>query len=266
MSQEILTSKRSVKIPIINTSDGAVQIEDKNNYILVLEGILEYFNENDIILSPDMIIKVCQSSLINQIKPFMGNSSNGFMSQNSGLNLDVGCPGSPGLNDENKFNTNFDISDVSIQGEKNVTYANQNANQMLENQSFKTMQTAHEGWVEFECEMLNGKKQGHGRWFHKNGKLRYEGEFHIDKPQSDNATFYYNNGSVEYCGKLLGGCYEGWGKLYHPNGMLWYDGEFDDNVPHGDDCVLYKKKRQTAYDGKITNGVTEDGKQWHTYF
>lgn len=261
MSLEIVTSKKSFKIPVSKTSDGSVKIDDKNNYIQVLEGILAFLNENDILQTPHMIINICQSKLIEQIKPFLSNQGNEFKSLASTPNLE------DGLNDENKFQTNeMENFDLSIQGEKNNAFFDQNVNQMFENQSFKTMQTAKEGWVEYECEMLNGKKQGFGRWFHKNGRVRFEGEFFNDKPQTDSATVYYNNGNIEYTGKILGGAYEGWGKLFHPNGQLWYEGEFDDNVPHGDDCVLYKKKRQTAYDGKIENGLCEDGKHWHNYF
>jgi antitoxin component YwqK of YwqJK toxin-antitoxin module len=130
----------------------------------------------------------------------------------------------------------------------------------------KSVLTSHEGWVEFEAEIFNGKKCGIGRWFHKNGRLRFEGEYVNDKPNGECVTIFYNNGNLEYQGKMVEGRYTGWGKLFHPNGQLWYHGEFADNVPTGEECVLYKKKREIAYDGKIDQGKTEEGKYWHNYF
>ena len=41
----------------------------------------------------------------------------------------------------------------------------------------KSIITNLDGIAEFECDLVNGKKEGYGRWIHKNGKIKYEGEF-----------------------------------------------------------------------------------------
>jgi hypothetical protein len=52
--------------------------------------------------------------------------------------------------------------------------------------------------VEFEAELVNGKKEGWGKWFHKCGKLRYEGFWKNDRPHGENVKIYYSNGNLEY--------------------------------------------------------------------
>lgn len=49
--------------------------------------------------------------------------------------------------------------------------------------------------IEFEVELIKGKKEGLGKWFHKNGKQRFEGIFKNDGPDGD-VILLYSNGNI----------------------------------------------------------------------
>lgn len=49
--------------------------------------------------------------------------------------------------------------------------------------------------IEFDVELVKGKKEGIGKWFHKNGKQRYDGFFQNDGPHAQKCILYYSNGN-----------------------------------------------------------------------
>merc|ERR1712194_423418 len=92
------------------------------------------------------------------------------------------------------------------------TYSGGDNSSLMQSQRFstnKSVLTSHEGWVEFEAELFEGKKCGIGRGFHKNGRLRFEGEFSNDKPNGECVTIFYNSGNIEYQGKWPRGNMQG---------------------------------------------------------
>jgi len=71
---------------------------------------------------------------------------------------------------------------------------------------------------EFVGTLLNGKKDGPGKEFWPNGKVRYEGGYLNDKNDGKNVVFHHPNGFVMFRGSVNQGVLEGMGELFHANG------------------------------------------------
>ena len=61
--------------------------------------------------------------------------------------------------------------------------------------------------------IVNYKKNGKGRDYYKNGKIKYEGNFLDDKYEDKDAKFYYENGDL-YIGEFKNGIQKGNGVIY----------------------------------------------------
>ena len=64
----------------------------------------------------------------------------------------------------------------------------------------------------YEGGLLNGKKNGKGKEYDKDGKLEYEGEY-LNGEKNGKVKIYYNNGKLEYEGEYLNGEKNGKGKV-----------------------------------------------------
>ena len=81
----------------------------------------------------------------------------------------------------------------------------------------------------YEGELVNGKKEGKGKFTYKNGCI-YEGFFKNNKKEGS-GVFYYTNGD-RYKGEFKQGYYQGNGVFYFHNGDR-YEGGFDKNKYSG---------------------------------
>ena len=125
-------------------------------------------------------------------------------------------------------------------------------------------------------EIENYKKNGKGREYYENGKIKYEGKFVDDKYEDMEAKFYYENGdlyigefkngimngngiiySTKYEGKFLNGEYSN-GKLYYENGD-YYIGPFKKGKKEGEGKEYYKNNK-LKYEGKFVDDKYEDVK------
>ena len=120
----------------------------------------------------------------------------------------------------------------------------------------------------------NYKKNGKGRDYYENGKIKYEGNFVDDKYEDKEAKYYYENGdlyigefkdgimngngiiySTKFEGKFLDGEYSN-GKLYYDNGD-YYKGPFKNGKKEGKGKEYYKNNK-LKYEGKFIDDKYED--------
>ena len=102
----------------------------------------------------------------------------------------------------------------------------------------------------YEGQIINGKKEGKGKYIYKNGSI-YEGYFKKDKKEG-NGIFYYANGD-RYKGLFKEGFYQGKGIFYFHNGDR-YEGEFDKNKYSGNGKYFY-------HNGDIFEGLWKNDKK-----
>ena len=102
----------------------------------------------------------------------------------------------------------------------------------------------------YEGQIINGKKEGKGKYIYKNGAI-YEGYFKNDKKEG-NGIFYYTNGD-RYKGLFKEGFYQGKGIFYFHNGDR-YEGEFDKNKYAGKGKYFY-------HNGDIFEGLWKNDKK-----
>ena len=113
-----------------------------------------------------------------------------------------------------------------------------------------------EGKLEFEGEMMEGKKENKGTQYHPNEKIWYKGEFKNNQRNGSNAVVYYPNGQLMYEGPLNAGNKEGFGKLFdfHKNTQR-YEGQFENDKFHGAQGTLYNlETNNKEYVGSFING------------
>ena len=104
----------------------------------------------------------------------------------------------------------------------------------------------HFGILIYEGEYLNVQKNGKGREYYKNGKIKFEGEFILDVKWNGNMFDPYGN----FIFKMSNG--EGNGKEYDNDGYLIYDGESLNGVKNGKGKEYLKGK--IKYEGEYLNG------------
>jgi antitoxin component YwqK of YwqJK toxin-antitoxin module len=92
-----------------------------------------------------------------------------------------------------------------------------------------------DGVVEYEGNWDNDKKIGRGKatYYYENTNITsYTGDV-IDGQRDGLGKEYYSNGKLKYEGEFTKGGYNGFGKLYKPDGTLDYDGIFTYNENTG---------------------------------
>ena len=76
----------------------------------------------------------------------------------------------------------------------------------------------------FEGEYLNGKRNGKGKEYYKDGELMFEGEYL--NGICLNGKEYDYNGKLKFEGEYLNGERNGKGKEYYKDGELKFEGEY----------------------------------------
>ena len=56
----------------------------------------------------------------------------------------------------------------------------------------------------YEGEYLNGKRNGKGKEYYNNGKIKFEGEY-LNGKRNGKGKQYYNNGKIKFKGEYLNG-------------------------------------------------------------
>ena len=78
----------------------------------------------------------------------------------------------------------------------------------------------------FEGEYLNGLRNGKGKEYYHNGKLKFEGEY-LNGERNGKGKEYNDNGKLEFEGEYLNGKrWNGKGKEHTKNGFLLFEGEY----------------------------------------
>ena len=126
-------------------------------------------------------------------------------------------------------------------------------------------------------ENKDGKREGKGKMYYKNGDLMYEGDFINDKMEG-NGKYIYEDG-IYYIGQFKNTKKTGKGKFYNKNGDLMYEGDFiDDKIEGNGKCIyengnyyigqfkegkrhgkgkMYYKNGELSYEGDYTNDIEE---------
>ena len=104
--------------------------------------------------------------------------------------------------------------------------------------------------------MHHGLKQGFGFLYHKNGNLKYEGNFsqnlkHCKVRSSDDENsslckLYYESGSLKYEGGFWAGQKNGFGKFYRSDGEIFKEGLW-----YGNNLIKGKKYLNTKNGPKM---------------
>jgi len=127
----------------------------------------------------------------------------------------------------------------------------------------------------FEGEYLNGKRNGKGKDYYLNGKLRFEGEYlngerlngklfdkkgniYLDLQNANGLIKEYNvYGRLEFEGEYLNGKKNGKGKEYDYFGRLIFEGEYINGKRNG-------KGKEYKYGNLIFEGEYFNGVKWTT--
>jgi len=94
-----------------------------------------------------------------------------------------------------------------------------------------------DGKLKFEGEYLNGKRNGKGKDYNYFGKLEFEGEY-LNGERNGKGKEYNDNGKLEFEGEYLNGERNGKGKKYNYYGELEFEGEYLNGKRNGK-CKLF---------------------------
>ena len=98
----------------------------------------------------------------------------------------------------------------------------------------------------------DGKKNGLGYTFHKNGDKIYSGHWINNIPNGEGILFYGKN-KIKYSGNFKDNFFNGLGILYRDDGSLMYRGFFIKSKYDGKG-ILYYKNNNIKYEGSWKNG------------
>lgn len=109
----------------------------------------------------------------------------------------------------------------------------------------------------------DGKKNGLGYTFHKNGEKIYSGEWKNNIPNGEGILFYEKN-KIKYSGNFKDNFFNDFGILYRNNESLMYKGYFLKSKYNGKG-ILYYKNNNKNYEGLWKNGKKNGyGKEYNT--
>ena len=99
--------------------------------------------------------------------------------------------------------------------------------------------------------IMSIKKNGKGKEYYKNNKLKYDGNFKEDKYDDEKAIYYYENGEY-YIGSFKEGKRNGKGIEYYEKDKIKYDGNYLNNWYDGEGTFQYENG--DVYIGQFKNG------------
>lgn len=98
--------------------------------------------------------------------------------------------------------------------------------------------------IMYEGNIRVGKREGIGKLYHRNGTLKYYGNFENDDMEDENGILYFKNGCIYYKGRLKNGMRNGSGADYYQNNGL----KFKDNL----------KKIQENYEENVISEIISE--------
>ena len=115
------------------------------------------------------------------------------------------------------------------------------------------------GNKKFAVDLEGGLKSGHGKWWNKDGSLRFEGSFAEGGINSlSSIQLYYNEAEKPmFEGRISNGLIVGPGKIYYLTAKrLFYSGNFVDGRPWGEQgaCSLFGEDKYLRVSGTLTKG------------
>ena len=135
-------------------------------------------------------------------------------------------------------------------------------------------------WI-FDFDKRN--KNGKGKKYYNNGKIKFDGEFFKGKKWKGNGydlnnnivydledgkgyvKKYYDNGKLKFEGQYLNGEKNGKGKEYHKNGKLEFVGDYCDGEKKGKGKEFYDNGK-LKFEGEYLNGERNGmGKEYNKY-
>ena len=111
----------------------------------------------------------------------------------------------------------------------------------------------------FEGEYLNGEKNGKGKEYNENGRLKFEGNYKSGK-RNGKGKEYDDNGKLIFEGEYFNGKKKGKGKEYYYNGKLKFEGEYLRNKKWNGKGTEYYDKDKIEFEGEYFNGKRWNGK------
>jgi antitoxin component YwqK of YwqJK toxin-antitoxin module len=98
--------------------------------------------------------------------------------------------------------------------------------------------------LEFEGDILDGKRENHGKCYWPNGQLKFKGMHQANKIHDHNCKLYSENGILVYEGAIKAGKKTGLGKLYNEHdGSLRFKGGFKNGEIHQLRAKVYSGKK-----------------------
>lgn len=94
----------------------------------------------------------------------------------------------------------------------------------------------------YEGDIVNGKKEGRGRYTCREIKSEYEGEWKADKKDGEGVELFSDNGS-QYTGSFVEGVKHGKGVLRWSDGS-WYEGDFHNDLLEGEGHYVWADHRE----------------------
>ena len=114
----------------------------------------------------------------------------------------------------------------------------------------------------YKGEEKNGKRQGKGIEYYKNGGIKYDGDWNNDLPEG-NGKLIEKDGDY-YIGEFKNGLKHGKGKEYKKSGDLIYEGDFINGKREGTGKLIHEDK--TYYEGEFKDGFKHgEGKTFTQY-
>lgn len=125
-------------------------------------------------------------------------------------------------------------------------------------QGLNSMVYRVDGSLRYQCDFNRGFKQGDGKWFNKDGSVRYEGKFINNGIDGKDICLYYNAKMDKiFEGKASKGILDE-GSLYYRNRKLLYKGKFAEGAPAGEGKVglrvvtfLDSNRNASRFKGKV---------------
>ena len=124
-----------------------------------------------------------------------------------------------------------------------------------------TKECGSDGLVIYSGCKINGQKDGYGKEFYPQGKMKYEGSYKNDKFNGE-GKFWTEEGILKYKGTFVDNQKTGYGSLYYPLGHLQYKGQVTNGVYNGNG-TYYFKSGLPMYMGQFIDGRREGyGKEY----
>ena len=151
---------------------------------------------------------------------------------------------------DNKLKERLKINDIKEIGENGYFYVGQYLNGRKEG---KGIIFDKNGDIIYDGFFANDKYEGYGKLNYDNGE-HYEGNF-LNGLRHGKGTLLYKNGNIKYEGNFVKDKFEGYGKCIIENGE-YYEGDWLNGLRHGKGTYYYNNGN-IKYHGDFVNGIFE---------